>query len=64
MTDEERDRKMTFLDHQAAFIRSHGFDVVMIFANRYEEGSGETNSWVRGDGNWHTRVGLVREDRG
>lgn len=60
MTDEERDRKLKFIENQAKFIRSQGFDSVTVFANVYEP-DGNTSYWTIGDGNWCARFGQIRE---
>lgn len=62
MTDEERDRKKKFIENQAKYIRSQGFDAVMIFASRYDgDPDGNTSYWALGEGNWCARFGQVKE---
>lgn len=60
MTDEERDKKLKFIENQSKFIRSHGFDAVMVFASMFEP-DGNTSYWALGDGNWCARFGQVKE---
>lgn len=60
MTDEERQSKMKFLENQVKFIRSQGFDSVMVFANLFDNEE-KTSHWALGDGNWFARFGQVRE---
>lgn len=61
MTDEEREKKLKFIENQAKFMRSQGFDSVMIFASIFESESGNTSHWALGEGNWCARFGQVRE---
>lgn len=62
MEDEQRDKKLKLLDNQVRVLMQN-FDSVHIFATKFETDGAESKTahYVRGDGNWFTRYGQVRE---
>lgn len=60
MEESQRNKKLDLLKNQCEFLRKN-FDGVQIFASVDEPGEKITSQYVWGEGNWHTRYGLVRE---
>lgn len=60
MDEKRNDKKMELIKNQAKIL-SGSFDAIQIFATQYDKETGSTNAFAFGDGNWHARLGIVKE---
>lgn len=55
---DQQSKKLELVKNQAKLLMN-SFDAVQIIATRYDEESGNTETYTWGEGNFHTRMGMV-----
>jgi hypothetical protein len=57
---DRHDELETIVEQHISELMKH-FDAIQVFVTLHDNGSGETESFDAGDGNWLARFGQVRE---